>query len=123
MFGDQRLQLMARLMDVSVLKAQVHAANLANQNTPGYRARTVAFDDAFQAALAQDGEDGDSAAAVEPSIVEARATPVQADGNDVAVTNEIMDSAKNQTMYDAYIAMTKGKLRLLNLAAGAAPGG
>ncbi len=119
--SDRQLQLLARLMDVSVLKAQIHAGNLANQNTPGYKTRAVSFDDAFQAALA----DGDEAAAgkVEPSIIEPHATAVQADGNDVDVNAEIMDAAKNQTMYDAYNAMARGKLRLLNTAATPAPGG
>jgi flagellar basal-body rod protein FlgB len=121
MLIDDRLKLMARLMDVSALKAQVHAGNIANQNTPGYRAKAVAFDQAFEQALRDQG--ADEANDVEAEIYEPQNTPVQDDGNDVSLNQEIMESAKNQTMYNAYLAMVKGKMRLLNIAAGQAPGG
>jgi len=121
MLDDQRMALLARLMDVSVLRAQVHAGNIANQNTPGYRAKAVAFDEAFQAALAEG--DGAAATTLEPEVVEPHTTAVQADGNDVALSAEIMASAKNQTLYNSYLAMMRGKMRLLNIAAGQAPGG
>lgn len=121
MFTDHRLALMARLMDVATLKAQVHAGNIANQNTPGYKARAVAFDAAFQQALAEG--DVSAAAAVEPEVYEPRSTMVHVDGNDVSLNREIMESAKNQTLYNAYLAMVKGKMRLLNTAATQAPGG
>jgi flagellar basal body rod protein FlgB len=52
-----------------------------------------------------------------------RTTAVQADGNDVAVGKEIIQAAENQTLYNAYIAMARGKIRLLTIAGGQAPGG
>lgn len=119
MLDDHRLAMLARLMDVSVLRAQVHAGNIANQNTPGYRAKAVAFDQAFQQAMA----DGDEPGEVEPEIFEPRTTAVQADGNDVAVGKEIIQAAENQTLYNAYIAMARGKIRLLTIAGGQVPGG
>jgi flagellar basal-body rod protein FlgB len=122
MFGDDdRMRILAQMMDVAALRAQVHAANLANQNTPGYKAKAVAFEDAFRAALEAGG--ADEAAAVSPQVIEPRDTPVQPDGNDVSVDREIIDAAKNQTMYDAYIAMMRGKMKLINIAASSAPGG
>jgi flagellar basal body rod protein FlgB len=48
---------------------------------------------------------------------------MQPDGNDVAVGKEIMQQAENQTLYNAYIAMARGRIRLLTIAAGQAPGG
>ena len=119
MITDQRLQLMAKLMDVAALKAQVHAGNIANQNTPGYKSRAVSFDAAFQDALESGGID--EASKVEAEIFEPRNTMEQPDGNDVSLGREIIDSAKNQTMYNAYLAMVKGKMRLLTIAGGQAP--
>lgn len=119
MITDQRLQLMAKLMDVAALKAQVHAGNIANQNTPGYKSRAVSFDAAFQDALESGGID--AASQVEAEIFEPRNTMEQPDGNDVSLNREIIDSAKNQTMYNAYIAMARGKMRLLTIASGQAP--
>jgi flagellar basal-body rod protein FlgB len=97
----------------------VHAGNIANQNTPGYKSRAVSFDAAFQEALESGGEA--AATRVEPQIYEPRDTMEQPDGNDVSLNREIIESAKNQTMYNAYLAMVKGKMRLLTIAAGQAP--
>jgi flagellar basal-body rod protein FlgB len=108
-------------MDVAVLTNQVHAANLANSNTPGYRAKAVAFDGAFQAALGEG--DGAAALALEPKVIEPRNTQVQADGNDVSSETEIVGTAKNQALYDAYVQMARGELRLLGIAVTPAPGG
>lgn len=121
MVDDPGLTLLTRLMDVAALKAQVHAGNIANQNTPGYKARAVAFDQAFQEALESGGED--AALGVEATVYEPRDTMQQPDGNDVSLNREIIESAKNQTLYNAYIAMARGKLRLLTIASSQAPGG
>jgi flagellar basal-body rod protein FlgB len=119
--ADQELQLLGRLMDVAVLSNQVHASNLANSNTPGYRAKAVEFDNAFQSALTEAGPE--AAEQVEPVITEPHSTPIQADGNDVSEETEIVGSAKNQALYDAYVQMARGELRLLGLAVTPAPGG
>lgn len=119
MVTDPRLNLLARLLDVAALKAQVHAGNIANQNTPGYKARAVSFDAAFQDALQSGGLT--AASRIEPTIYEPRNTMEQPDGNDVSMGREIIESAKNQTMYNSYLAMVKGKMRLLTVAAGQAP--
>jgi len=121
MITDQRLQLMAKLMDVAALKAQIHAGNIANQNTPGYKTRAVSFDAAFQDALESGGIN--AANQVEAEIFEPHDSMEQPDGNDVSLNREIIESAKNQTMYNAYISMTRGKMRLLTIATGQAPGG
>ena len=38
MLDDAHSPILAKLMDVAALRARTHAAKLANQNTPGYRA-------------------------------------------------------------------------------------
>lgn len=121
MLNDPSVTNLTRLLDASALRAQVHAANIANQNTPGYHAKALAFEDAFQAALA-DGDD-EGAAQLSPTVYEPRNTPEQVDGNDVSLNREITGMAKNATMYNAYIQMLRGKMRLMNLAASQSPGG
>lgn len=121
MADDQHINVLARLMDVSVLRAQVHAGNIANQNTPGYKAKAVAFEAEFQQVL--DSQGADAAEQVDALIYEPRSTGVQPDGNDVSMSKEIMESAKNQTLYDTYLAMAKGKMKLMTIASSQAPGG
>ncbi len=118
---DPRLSVLSRLMDVAVLRQQVHAGNLANQNTPGYKSRAVAFEDVFNEAL--DGQGADSAMAVGPKIFEPRATPTDPDGNDVSSEREVAALAKNKLLFDTYAQLARGKMRLLGTAISAAPGG
>ncbi len=119
MLGDARLDRLVRLMDVSVVEAHVHAANLANQNTPGYRAKAVDFTRSFHEALQRGDEAG--AMALEPQLIEPRNTPVGVDGNDVSPDREILATADNAMRYNAYIAIMRGQMRLMNIAVGQAP--
>jgi flagellar basal-body rod protein FlgB len=121
MIQDDRMRVAAQLMDVAALKAQIHAANIANQNTPGYKAKAVRFEESFHDAMSSGGVD--KALQVRAEIFEPRETAEDNDGNDVSMSREIMEATKNQTMYSAHIAMSRGKMRLLNMAAGQAPGG
>jgi flagellar basal-body rod protein FlgB len=118
---DPRLTVLARLMDVAVLRQQVHAGNLANMNTPGFKARAVAFEDAFNAALDEQGVD--KAMSVGTEIYEPRATPADVDGNDVSSEREVAALAKNKLLFDTYAQMARGKMRLISTAITAAPGG
>lgn len=118
---DTRITVLQRLMDVSLQRQQVHAANLANQNTPGYKAREVAFEDAFNEAL--DGQGLDRAMQVRPEVYKPLDSPADPDGNDVSSEREIAALAKNKLLYDTYAQMARGKLRLINTALSAAPGG
>ncbi len=120
MLGDAHTDLLAKLADVSALRAKVHAANLANQNTPGYKAQRVAFDEAFHDAL-----DGGPAAAnaVAPEVFTSDETATQPDGNNVAVDREVLEQAQNGTLYNAYLGMLQGRKKLLTIAISSSPGG
>lgn len=118
-FGDGQADRLAKLMDVSQLRARVHAANIANQNTPGYKAKAVAFEEAFREALAG----GRSVDDLEPEIFEPRTTAEQPDGNNVSVDREVLAQAQNNTLYNTYIALATGKKKLLTIAMSTAPGG
>lgn len=119
MFSDDHSKILARLMDVSLIKAHVHTQNIANQNTPGYKAKAVDFDEAFKAAL--DSGNESEIESVEPRIVEPRNTPVGVDGNDVALDKEVLQAAENSMLYNTYVALQRGKTRLINTAIGQSP--
>ncbi len=118
---DPRLTVLTRLMDVAVLRQQVHAGNLANQNTPGFKAREVSFEDVFNQTL--DAQGTDRAMTLSPEINEANATPSDPDGNDVSSEREVAALAKNKLLFDTYAQLARGKMRLLSTAITAAPGG
>jgi flagellar basal-body rod protein FlgB len=114
---DAHSPILAKLMDVASLRARTHATNLANQNTPGYRAKAIDFEAEFQRAFAT----GDDVSAVVPELYEPRDTPVRADGNDVASDREVLQSAENATLYNTYIALARGRHQLTSTAISPAP--
>ncbi len=122
MLGDVHSDILAKLMDVASLRAKVHAANIANQNTPGYKSQAVAFEGAFREALAS-GASGESLAAINPEVYTPEDSSEQADGNNVAVDREVLDQAQNNTLYNTYIGLAQGRKKLLTLAVSSAPGG
>ena len=117
MLGDPHSPILAKLMDVASLRARIHATNLANQNTPGYRAKAVAFEADFHAALAAGGDID----AVEPRLYEPRDTAQDVDGNDVATDREVLQSAENTTLYNTYITLARGQAKLMATAISPAP--
>ena len=119
MLGDAHTDLLSKLADVAALRAKVHAANIANQNTPGYKAQRVEFEAAFHSALS----DGSDPTDVDPVIVTPDNTATQADGNNVSVDREVIEQAQNSSMYNAYIGMLQGRKKLLTIAMTSAPGG
>jgi flagellar basal-body rod protein FlgB len=114
MLIDERMRNLAKLLDVSELRAAVHAGNIANQNTPGYKARAVAFEDAFRQELDRRG--GDAARQLQPTVYQPENTAVDNDGNDVSMVHEVSQSTQNNMLYASYVAMMRGKFRVLTTA-------
>src|SRR5205823_5195436 len=82
-----QIDLLARLMDVTNLRHEVIAQNVANVNTPGYRQQQVQFEEAFSRALGQSPEL--AAWRTEAKIVPGRGTTERADGNNVDIDVEM----------------------------------
>lgn len=114
MLIDDRMRNLAKLMDVASLRAQVHASNLAHQNTPGFIARKVEFEQAFSEAVGR----GDNAAAraIQPQVVENKTGVFDVDGNNVRVDEEVGILAQNRILYETYVAAMRGKNRILDTA-------
>ncbi len=104
-------------------RAAAAAANLANVDTPGYRAVEVVFDDALARAGGVRLERTErnhlpSLAAPEEGVVrEAPALRVRADGNSVDVDVEMNRLARTQGRFQAAAEMVRKRLALLAYAA------
>ncbi len=105
---DKNLDLMAKLMTTSTRRHAVHAANVANINTPNYRAKEMRFESAFQEALEQGG--ADAAMQVRGEIVESDAR-VKSDGNSVHLEREYGIMQKNQMLFNIYAKMLKHEIQ------------
>ena len=101
------------------LRQQVIASNLANAETPGYKALEVDFEAALAMALR---DSGDGAEAVErvrrvPISVQLRPTaPQRWDENNVNPEEEMVELAAAATQHAAVVRLLARKLRMLHLA-------
>ncbi len=106
-------RLLLRLMSAATLRAEVTANNLANQNTPGFKRQTVAFEDLLLDKL-QKGES--DLGAVEPGIFTDTLSPSNADGNNVTMELEQNTMTQNRVMFETYATILAGQLELVRAA-------
>ena len=87
-------------LDLAALRQRVIQANIANLNTPGYKARKVAFD-AFLG---------------EQTILERTDTVEREDGNNVVLEVEDADMQKNSLVFRLFLEALSGKVRQMRTA-------
>ena len=104
-----------RALDGVALRQSTIADNIANVDTPGYRARAVAFESSLRAASATGGfEDGRSAEVAVTS--ELTDTPVGPDGNSVDLRKETLAAVQSQFQYQMLTRAVTDKFDLVRTA-------
>ncbi len=104
--------LVVRLMDVASLRHDVIANNLANVNTPGFRAQEVRFEDVL--ARQWNGSQRGPITDVPATIAETVDAADRPDGNSVDMDREIGKLQKNALlfrMYSQVLATQLGQMR------------
>lgn len=109
-----QFDLLAKAVDVTVLRHKVLSQNVANVNTPGYRKLDVSFDDALAKHLERHGEDG--VGQLQPTIVEDTTTPARLDGNNVDIDREMMRLNKNTLLNNTYLQIVATKTAMMRRA-------
>jgi flagellar basal-body rod protein FlgB len=114
-------------LNLRLLNQNVISSNIANADTPGYKAKSVEFESALRDALGvgdqiqvEQSDQGHivhrSTDAVAPEIYEDPNGVESLDGNTVNRADEMAKLATNQLMYDASTEMLKRKLGMLKYA-------
>ena len=117
LFESKNYQASKKLMDMTVLRQEAIAANLANAQTPGYKRVDVdgdfesAFKDALQAGRSDQIQGMDAKLAVD------KAAPVNdATGNTVDIEKEMVHLSENQIQHQLETRMIGGRLARLRMA-------
>ena len=118
-FNSSTIPALEQTISFAQKRHAVLAGNIANLDTPGYRARDLSTED-FQAALAR-AIDPES---VSPGELPANAaTPTQAmqhlvfhDDSDVNLEHQVTQIAKNQHMHNTAIAIMRSQFSQLQVA-------
>src|SRR5262245_30249715 len=100
-------------MDAAVARQKVIARNLANVDTPGFRAKEVRFSRDLRQALAKD--DPSSIADVGIETVD-RDGPAKPDGNTVDLDRELSDLSGNAIAYQTLVTLVAMKTSLVRSA-------
>ena len=118
---DSVTSLLVRYLDTQSLRAQVVSTNIANADTPGFRAKEVDFAEylrraAYEAvnpnapdALFRAGADG-------PKLVEQLGNAIGIDGNTVDLGREMATLADAGGQYMTGIQLLQGRFRTLRTA-------
>jgi flagellar basal-body rod protein FlgB len=99
-------------LDGIALRQRVIADNIANVDTPGYRASSVDFETSLQAAIAS----GEPTATVTPELL-ATDTPVGANGNNVDLRKETLAAVQSQFQYQVITRATSDRFDLIKTVA------
>lgn len=117
-----------KALDGLWLRNKVISNNIANADTPGFKASKVEFEDALKAAIEGGSFEGkttsdkhipigvSSVSQVQPQIVTSQLTSMRMDGNNVDIDSEMADLAKTTIAYDAVIQKLVKEFQMLRAA-------
>jgi flagellar basal-body rod protein FlgB len=94
----------ARYIDLAASEAKLTAANMANIDTPGYRALGMNFETEMREAL-RGADDGQGARPVRVHIVDGLIA--RPDGNDVSMDRESLNLAEAQLKFKTGVALLR----------------
>lgn len=111
---NKSIDVLSKALGATFERHNVISRNIANVNTPNYRARAYRFDEAFRAALR--GGNVDGALRTQGEIVEDKTQSAKSDGNSVHLENEFGRMQKNAMANNLYRTLLMGKIQKLSMA-------
>ncbi|OQY19104.1 MAG: flagellar basal-body rod protein FlgB [Desulfobacteraceae bacterium 4572_35.1] len=124
-FIDKTTLLLKKNLDLRQERQQIIASNIANAQTPCYKAKRLEFQDELRQAVEGDGvgltvtnsrhisASGGPLATVHGKITEVNGVAGIGDGNTVDVDQEMILLAKNQLMYEASVQLLNKKMGIV----------
>ncbi len=123
--NDRTLQALAAGLKFREMRQEIISSNVANAETPGYKAKRLEFEKALARALDVDGQQGMNIddnrhfnvggggfENLEPEVIEDPNGVVSESGNSVNREQEMAKMAENKIMYDTLVQLMNKKLGL-----------
>ena len=116
--SDTTYAVAKKLMDVSALRQEAIASNIANAETPGYRRVDVSPDFANQLrAQLSSGQPVSALGSLTPTLAEdTSARTVRPDGNSVDLEHELLAMNKNSVEYGFLTEVVSSNIKQLRMA-------
>jgi flagellar basal-body rod protein FlgB len=121
MIDSAMMEALGRFLDVDVSRYKLIASNLANIDTPGYRARDLDFRSELRRAAAHGTADDDDGvhlnhASYQPVARQVRGLIERPDGNNVSVERESLLLAEAQMKFNLGIQLLKDEFHGISMA-------
>lgn len=126
---DRTLRALAAAINFRQMRQKLITSNIANAETPGYKAKRLDFEDALARAIDIDKQQsmnvddprhynvgGGGFNNLSPEVYEDSSGIVSDDENTVDVEKEMVKMAENKMLYDAAIQLMNKKLGLMKYA-------
>jgi len=126
---DNTLKALATSLNYRLMRNKLITSNIANAETPGYKAKRIDFEEALARALDVDETQklktddekhfnvgGGGFNNLQPEIYEDSSGVVSEDGNTVDREKEMAKMAENKILYDASVQLLNKKLGLMKYA-------
>ena len=109
---------LGRYLDVDVARYKLISTNLANIDTPGYRARDLDFRAELRRAAIREieAEQGFLTATYNPVAKQVRGLTERPDGNNVSVDRESLLLAEAQMRFNLGVQLLKDQFHIISLA-------
>lgn len=127
--NDKTLKALTTALNFREMRQELISSNVANANTPGYKAKKMDFEEALARALDVDGQMRMNASDdrhhnvgnggfnnLEPEIYDDPNGIVSENGNTVDVEGEMARMAENKLMYDALVQLINKKMGIMKYA-------
>ena len=112
---DELLNFHSQALSLRGMRQQLLASNIANADTPDYKARDIDFQKALKAALdaPQSASAAKPAAATQSQILYRSVLQPSADGNTVDMDVERAQFAENATRYEANLTFLNSQIKAM----------
>lgn len=109
LFEDSSIRALRDALDQTWMDQQVHSHNMANVETPGFKAKQLDF----KRVLRESRETGRLTAEYKPVLSEDNITEARPDGNNVQVEAEELEMWKDYVQYSALTSRVSGRMSTL----------
>lgn len=109
LFEDPSIQALRSALNQTWMEQQVHSHNIANVETPGFKAKKLEF----QKVLRESEDKGKAVLEYKPMITEDNQTEARPDGNNVQVESEELEMWKDYIQYSALTSRISGRFSTL----------
>ena len=111
--------LLKTAMDVSQTRSELISNNIANVNTPNYKAKRVVFESQLSQAmdnlnLTETHKNHMQTGVTSGPYITSRNTGFQKNGNNVDVDTEMVNQAQNGLYYSAITSQLNGRYKMMN---------